>query len=395
MNSSRLMHSQSIRFKYALRIAIPFGLLLVLSTYALIKASDELGTWKATAWAISYQHFGFVKRGLIGSLVPTKWLTYDGIQSLSIAVLIILSMLTLWIGSSSYRMLSKGVESNETTRTAFLWAIFTIVAPFTLVQFTYDVGRFDQILFLFSLGSLLLLLKYPNTYTHILNGAVLTLLPFIHEAAVLLVIPIYFVTWGALAIKWQRPLYLHIATIFSVTSAFIASISYGKFNGDQALIIQQLVDSNLGFKLESGSLAVINNTLEQNIQMTLAELPRRSIQILGFLVFMLPIWKLLKLLHAQVTEVLSHAWVIPFSALSILPLFFLGFDFFRWFAAAVFNLFIIESILVIHFKRSKSFITSLHKERKWLYISLFASVWMGPAGITSYFPAPFMLIVGN
>jgi hypothetical protein len=372
-------------------------------------AYDELGTWKATGWAVTYQDFGFVKRGLPGSLLPQFLYGYNGFSFISLCLQLTLMLAVYYLVwkihcQSQHEFSFEKLTFHHLQLMAFFLCLFSLLAPFTLQQFSKDFGRFDQICLLMAMLSIVLFLFSKVKLNILIIALMFVMMPLVHEASILIIAPTYIaammlVAWQAYEQQvsiWQ-PTVKKITILISVLGllvSFLMVVILGKY-GDEATLFSIYQNLELDFDIEKGSVLVLNRTLEDNINLTVAELPRRLLQIIGLLVFMIPIWKVLGCLHKQVKSVLKHAWLIPLSTASILPMFILGIDFFRWIALAIFNLWFVQMLLIFRFNKIHFLLEALYQERRWLYLSVFASIWMGPIGITSYFPDPWLLLIGH
>lgn len=362
--------------------------LALLGLYATLIAAKPLNTWKATAWLVNYQNLGFIKRGLIGSIIPNNWYQWGHLEvlrwifdgALAVCLLIII-----------IRFLSP--VQFPLNRIKILWGLFCIVAPFTFMQIGLDVARTDHIFITLAILAALIYLFKPKAY--IVTIAIFTLLPFIHEVAVFIAIPMYGMGWILFNNQKNLSVSPIAITILLVALTLCMLMLYGKVEKDATVLHQEISVQAIDFTANEAIAHILTRPLKENIEITMKRYPRRLIEMLGLVVFMIPLWILFREMHNSLAQHVKHLYWLPISALSILPMFILGTDIFRWIATAILNIWVLYTLFMIRFDTTEAFFHQLKHKEKWLYISIFASIWMGPIGIMSYFPDPFLLITGH
>lgn len=390
---------KTANLSWILQPKVVFSLLIILGIFAYWMASKPLKSWVFTSFLVDYDSLGFVKRGLFGTLIPDSWHSIElltlisrGMDALLIVMLVGLLITFL---QQSYITQSNTLDSKSQclSREAAIWGILTVVAPFFIVQISFDSGRYDHLLLIIAMLGMFFVTKSTRYQWAIIPAY--ALLPLIHEAAVLLVLPPFLMTWTLLNAHNKRSLFPIIVCGLLISTVFIFVIVFGKFPNDWQLVSKTLQDSASGFTVNDGISMILTRSLADNIEMTLSAYPKRSVQLVLTLVFMLPFWVLLRQMHLVVAKRLSGAYWIPLASLSVMPLFILGYDFFRWIAQALLNLWVIYSFLMIYFRSVPVFFEQLNLYRKWLFGCLLAFIWMGPLGVMSYFPDPWVIFVGN
>lgn len=163
----------------ALPVALTFSLLAGLAALAgYLVLEPELEAehrlWMLSHFAVDYQSFGFVKRGLVGSLVdvPADPAAVGRVAALSLAMLL--------------AALGAAVAFVRQTGAPLALAVAFAVSPGTFQNFAFDVGRFDQIGAVLCLLSILALRRgIPGVAPVAVFLGVL-----IHEAFALLFLPL-------------------------------------------------------------------------------------------------------------------------------------------------------------------------------------------------------------
>lgn len=137
--------------------------------------------WIYTHWLYDY-HFGFMKRGLIGEGLSIV-LGHPKVVSLSIVKAISWAIFAVNAGLVFYFFRQIWRQMNEAFKPAFLvFFAFCLLAPVSIRNFTYDLGRFDQI------TSIFLFLQWfaPPTW-FVALGSVVSVL--IHENYIFMFLP--------------------------------------------------------------------------------------------------------------------------------------------------------------------------------------------------------------
>lgn len=131
-------------------VGVAFSLLAglgALAGYAALEPEHELANrlWMLSHFAVDYQSFGFVKRGLVGSLidVPPDPAAAGRVAGFSLAMLIV----AIGVAAAFVRQMAAPLA---------LAAAFAL-SPATFQNFAYDLGRFDQLGAVLSLISILAL----------------------------------------------------------------------------------------------------------------------------------------------------------------------------------------------------------------------------------------------
>lgn len=156
-----------------------------------LSGNVDLRDWSFTHWAFNYDH-GVVKRSLVGEVV-SHLIAPDQLRGtldyLSIVIAALLGAALLyffWRPWFAHR--SPG---------AFLFGVLASTHFATLQHFFYDLGRFDQLGLLLALASFACIEKLPRAAAALAVLVACALGLFIHEAFLLLSMPLVFAYWLA------------------------------------------------------------------------------------------------------------------------------------------------------------------------------------------------------
>lgn len=151
------------------------GFLQVLVAYVRDNVFNFLD-WKITQHFVSYWEFGFVKRGLIGSITKPifKYLNLNFTQQSIVLIFIyFLIFLTFVI------YLDKLLKNKKFGSYSLILRAILIFSPLGFFQWSYDLGRFDQIIFLI----LIFICHLINKEYYLLSGILAVVCSLIHEAS--------------------------------------------------------------------------------------------------------------------------------------------------------------------------------------------------------------------
>jgi hypothetical protein len=203
------------------------ALLLVLVAFVVAKYLGTLNPWKLTHWAFSYD-LGFVKRALPGTLL--QWVLPGGVVTREAVVAVSVGISGAFV--LALAMLAFPLFADPMRRRSLLVAIAALLAPgigFLLA----DLGRFDILNLSLSLLAILLAERLGR-FPYPVFVAVATVQLLIHEAALVLAVPVLFVAYlrsngrlGALIDRAQWPeLGVRVAPVvllFGVLAVFARS----------------------------------------------------------------------------------------------------------------------------------------------------------------------------
>ena len=97
-----------------------------------------LNSYRATHWLVNYFEFGFIKRGLVGSLI--KSIYNDDI--ISYFLILICSLFVLFFFIASLLFYARNLRASNLHELALITFLFSHAF---IYFYTLDLGRFDQI----------------------------------------------------------------------------------------------------------------------------------------------------------------------------------------------------------------------------------------------------------
>lgn len=133
--------------------------------------------YMSTSYAVNYLDYGFVKRGLVGTIL---YFVPGGAYKAMAIGLPILGVVALVLA------FSRAVERIECPETRNIIKLFFAISPFTMFQFGFEIGRLDIFNFLITLWCLYSVHK--GWWISVLFSSVAAL--FIHEAFIAYGVPL-------------------------------------------------------------------------------------------------------------------------------------------------------------------------------------------------------------
>ncbi|TMO83724.1 hypothetical protein [Pseudoalteromonas spongiae] len=285
---------------------------------------DLVGAWNNTHYAINYIEFGFVKRGLVGSIY---YLTFGEIKQ-SYLVLTQISFIALFIWATFIFFRSLGMQNSRVH-------LLFLIAPATLMQFASDFGRFDVLLtccFLLSLSFL------QKNLMIALGFAIVGIL--IHEIYVFTFLPATFLILAVTKNKGNTFLattqYLIKQPSVYFTLVFIVTVLiFGKFEGGYLNLLTAFEKKGIPLITDpSGSIHVWSRSISDNIGFTIEHKLRLNLAMAGSVFTVIITIIYFKLLGTQLRK-FQYLLIVA----CYLPLFLLGTDYARWISLAFITLF--------------------------------------------------------
>ena len=329
-------------------------------------------------WAVDYSH-GFVRRGLGGEILgwflsPPYPLAI--LDLLAAAAFVILALLIGWF------FLSRRSFSVEA-------ATVILGSGFFLQQLGYDQGKFDVwLLFLLVVALALIQIRRPLV-TLLLLGAVTTIALLMHEGAALIVVP------SIVAALWIQPLSVKArlqltGSYFALALAIFSAVYI--FGSSDMPAEQRYLEAVSLMPFLTPDNDVFNiavRTLSGNVDWALERLEgentpsRMMLNLAASLPFLLLLGiSLLQLWPVSRASVAGAGLVM----ISMLPLYVLGIDFYRWNALILTLVFVYLAyaghLLGVRFRIPPSILIGC---------CLF-SLWSGPFGVTLALPERGFLV---
>jgi hypothetical protein len=310
-----------------------------------------LGHWMLLQYLVDYADLGFVRRGLVGTLLP-----FDPALGATPALLAAATAPAVCLAGVIAPLLARLQDQGL--------ALAFAVSPALFWQMGYDLGRFDI------LNLLLALVIALSPWRWALMAAPVTL--FIHEAAAAIVMPVLF------ALHWQRfglgaPL-VAAGVAALVTTAALVELSARP--GEATVLAAYPI-------AEPDSARVFARSVADNLALAWRHVTeQRSARQFWMLVPPALYVAALLVVVARMLRGARRAWVPLTAALSPLVLPLVGADYARWIALAGANIIVVALLL----GRERS----ARLPRTALAV-LVAAGALGPIGIIFGFPAPQFL----
>lgn len=354
---------------------------LLLAIFAILVSFKALpvniSTWCLTHWLFTYK-YGFIKRGLIGTLVST-FNPSPSFNSLVVCSVIVNAILLFALLVYTAPML----RDNSNAWFLFLLLFFGSSA---VQNFSYDIGRFDQFGLLILLVALVILKNKPAFQCLIIPLCALGIL--IHESFFLAFFP--FILAATLHKKQNH---LALTLTFFVLIVFSLAMVFGGASIDESSYTTALA-SKTDFAPVDLSIATLYWRLKDNVAYSIGSLFNKETLIyhVWLLLWQLPVLmglcaviRSVYMTARQLKETYSFALLFACS-LSPLALYPVGKDFYRWIALAMTNLF----LLTIFLSTKDEYYCKIEKAATQynllIVIALFTSIIVGPMGITSALP---------
>lgn len=352
-----------------------------------LSVPEEVGIFKLTHWLFTYE-FGFIKRGLIGSIISMLNCQPSYGFLVSCALIVNAALLIVLLAFVSRCLSPKGNIS------WFLFNLLFICSSATIAHFSYDLGRFDQFGLLILLLSLIILGQKAELKWFIVLLFMIGIL--IHEAFFFLFFP--FITMLAYYVLRSHPNQKLFVTILSSTMLIALTIIslYGHMTLDSKTYADILVSrSGLPLSGNSSVILILYRSLEENIAFSLIKYTKETLfNHIKLLIWQFPVFLLLlSMLHSlyfTAIRLKENNYFILMLAGTLTPflLYPLGHDFFRWISVVITNIF----LLILFLSKDKRYFQNIKditaRYKYLIIIALIISLVIGPIGVTTPFPSP-------
>ena len=335
-------------------LLMALGNVLFVKLYSNLAAFPQVGPWHTSHFMFSYQDLGFVKRGLVGTL-----LNIDNDATFPAAAVLFASATAL-----AFAALVAAAALRAPCDTA---RAFILLSPAVFLQAGYDLGRLDTVnyvlaLFIFLSGSRWAVLLAPLTI-------------LVHEAALVSVLPLV-VSVHVLRFGIQRELMLCCAASVMVLAA---TLLFGRYEGSVPL-------AEIYPNQDPMALEVLTNGILDNIAISLEEFKRINevFKVFWAMFAAILLYYACILLHIGLAFGRTRLFFAVAASLPPLCLMVLGTDWARWVALCTVN------ALLFHLFTRDSAPTEaarerhlLEKNRPIVMALAVVSALSGPMGVTS------------
>lgn len=328
---------------------------------------------KIAHYYINYYDFGFVKRGLVASLIKTlvgqptvAFIHYAGF---------IMGLVVCCLGT----YLIWKMREHFGTKSYLLFAAFIIFNSGTFINLGYDMGRFDQLLIICSILSLYFIRQ--GALFKLIAISVVALL--IHEMYIILFFPLllYIVVYHS-EFTWRELRYWG----FSIGLVLAFLFFLGKIEGKSFEQIAQTIEVD-GFQFWKFGV-IWTRTLGENLSYTLDYIsgysPEAAIRLIFGAVYTLVTLIVLTMISTYNKMDWYGYGVILMAGLII---FFLAIDYSRWYSLIIINSFIYFGFCTLcrdESRDGKLVLTKSHMAV--ISLLLILGLILGPIGIMRAFP---------
>lgn len=341
-------------------------------------------SWTASLWVIDYPN-EFIKRGLIGEAL---W-RFNSPLALSIAQIDNIARVVLYALVGVFTTLAIAVYKSKPLLLSCL-----LLASFSLQQWVYDLGRFDQINYLLLFAGLVAIFYCRLRVLSFLFITLITVLMLlIHEASALLQVPLLVSAMLMKTYAQGHSYKLPVAYFVIAIGVFFLVIFFGGLQLQEYHHWRNFMEQKpLDFVLHDNAMQVLNGGIVDNIRSTLERLlsEKTGSRFLRLIILSVPAIILSAAIFKQIwadSPVFGVLLVLP--VIAVLPLFILGIDFYRWYACLLVNFFVISGFYFF-LKPLQLQQLSLNKICLWSFIII--SIYTGPFGISVAMPDRLMII---
>jgi hypothetical protein len=321
--------------------------------------------WNLSHLHMNYVDFGFVKRGLLGTLFrPVLALMADGSMA-EVATILVFDIAVCLGLIASLAFVLKPRAANLGQSLWFLMLIL-LIAPTGFMQFGFDITRYDHFGMVLVIAALFLVAKHRM----ITAGLVLGLAVLNHEAVVIWGVPVV-LAYGYQHLNAGKPRIMKVVALAS--PAVLAAIGVLLFGGaeiDPATVL-------------SDKVSLATSVWSRGLVEPALFFRKYQYLVIGFYAIMPFV-----MLHWYYKANGLSRDLLFFAPFACLALFVLGVDYSRW---TTLILFACACVIVVQFRaghRNSALFVPLHRK-----VAFGAYVLpLGPIGITAPLPYLFGLI---
>lgn len=261
-------NSKADRFKL-------LGILAITLMFTIIKAVRLPNDFAEGQWLMSYQ-FGFIKRGLPGTLLRLTGLTDDPDTAFMVIQIVSIALFAIFIFAVLLVIL-RMIERTGWSIPLFMMCVLFVTSSF-IVQTSNLVGYFDHILYVLTIIALLFVVHRQD---YLIAGVILGISLFIHETVLIIGLPIILL---AMLIKGEQRITRYMLVIIPSIVAFLF-IAWSQYTLDTQRITEQFIQYLSAFDFLEVSMEiripqeVITTTFSSYLGTELANFP---LYLLGF-----------------------------------------------------------------------------------------------------------------
>lgn len=334
-----------------------------------------------TSWLFNYDH-GFMRRAFLGEVISFFNIgnDYKTIRFIALVNYLILFSLFCFLLLKSLKKIQ--IES------LYLYMACILCFSFLTSQWLLELGRFDQVVQIFSLITLTVILKSKNSILSFLCIFIFILFSaLIHEASLIIFMPTLILIFY---MEFRRKGLL-IFLIITLLLSIILIVKFGQISTVQSNKIIEFYEGNKKLNLyavRTTMLSVWDNVLSSYYSL----LDNKTyVPIFLSLIFVYPVLDFFK----QVFYKKINIFVI-FSVSTPIILSLIAFDYYRWIALVIFNI----TVVIFYLINSEQVNTTdakhyLERHKRFFIAYALICLVVGPFGVVRFLPNIYNVNAGG
>ncbi|CAB1276807.1 hypothetical protein [Candidatus Nitrosacidococcus tergens] len=348
----------------------------------------ELYSWEYTQFLFDYRD-EFLKRGLVGEVIRQLGyqMSYDLATKLSYGIFFGVCIALLIVTIAPFKGYWRHIGF-------FGFFLFVFSHSGTIQHFYADFQHMDGINFVLALLSLFLIYKINKPYKYIFVYLLMAIATLIHEAVLFMYIPLVLIFSFYLDSTKENILQLLcllgalLCTVYAVSIFGLAKNSTLEEHYTKLISTYGIYESEANKEVYKDSVAVVHNRgLKDNADLVLERIAvdknhNNAVKRNHIKLFIILIPTFLIYISLVSEEIKKHGktkeLLLLLSALSPLCLYPIGYDFFRWWALALTNLFTITALIAwLDNQFRASLISLFYRHQVIVFIAIFFSLKAG------------------
>ena len=228
------------------------------------RSIQSISYWIKGYYYVNYFDLGFIKRGLVGTIIKISNLS----DYLSPSFLVLFCHIFFVVNFSIiFWIFTKDCFKNFKIRDKIFYYSFFLLSPVLFLRLGYDIGRMDLYLLLISLTAIISIQKnyFSFTKNSLLTSIFISIQLLIHDASILFYSPLIFSFY---LYKYSYLINAHFKKIFLIflIPIFVGTslLIFGKYELGAVQLEQYL--SNISPELSGSMRMELTNTFRENSQ---------------------------------------------------------------------------------------------------------------------------------
>lgn len=366
----------------------------VLGMAMLIATAEYIGPYRQSYWILNYD-LGFVRRALVGAVAELLFGHAAKTERFIHIEAFYVSALAIFL----YSFLAAFATARHRSAAAFGFVILGLLGGQMMAQIAFDMGNFDQFSFIAATLVLLLLLRSVHPLALLGSGCLLALFVFVHEALVIVHVPLLLVlAW--LEVQKRGASRGRLLLLLLPTSAAAVVIFWLGVHGTAGDELCRYYAQSADFPLDCRVHSILTERFDETVANTLKTVGNPKYGYLGAALVMLIIFSAWQIVLASILRVraLPTYRLAQFAAASPMALCLVGIDYYRWLHLAMSNGLLLALFVATTsaadpfqdaFRRSKWLLTAA------LFVVMVGSYVPGAAVEKPHPPAGYLRIFGR